>query len=149
MRATSREIDETGNAAWWDYESVALPLSYPGVGKSPYHRPLRSTPPARPGIAVILPAALVVYAALALGVARWWISGLAAPAIGLLLWRLHPRARFAAYIFFSVVALRGLATRRWGALAFALAAVALMQTPSARRAWPRLRRGRTRGDGFC
>lgn len=103
----------------------------------------------RPTVAVLLPAALLAYAGLALGVARWWISGLAAPVIALWLWRRHPRARFAAYVFFSVVALRGVVGHRWAALAFAAVAVALMQTPAARRAWPRLRPGPTRGDRFC
>ncbi len=103
----------------------------------------------RPPVALLLPGALVVYAILALGVAGWWVSGLAAPVIALLLWRRHPRARFAAYVFLSVVALRGALTRHWAALAFAALAVALLQTPAARGAWPRLRPGRTRGDRFC
>lgn len=95
---------------------------------------------------MLLPAALIAYALLALGVARWWISGLAAPLIAALLWRRHPRARFAAYVFFSVVAVRGLAGRHWAAMLFAVAAVAVMQTPAALRAWPRLRPGRTRAE---
>ena len=103
----------------------------------------------RPPVAVLLSAALLVYAGLALGAARWWVSGLAALVIALLLWRRHPRARFAAYVFFSAVTVRGVLTRHWAALAFASLAVALMQTPAARRAWPRLRPGRTRGDRFC
>lgn len=98
----------------------------------------------RPAVAVLLPLALLAYAVVALGVARWWVSGLAAPVVGALLWRRHPRARFAAYVFFSVVALRGLVGRHWAAVLFAAGAVVLMQTPAARRAWPRLRPGRTR-----
>ncbi|PYN59560.1 MAG: hypothetical protein DMD92_08665 [Candidatus Rokuibacteriota bacterium] len=97
----------------------------------------------------LLPAALLVYAVLALGLARWWVSGLAAPVIAFLLWRRHPRARFAAYVFLSVVALRGVLTRHWLAFTFAALAVALMQTAAARRTWPPLRAGRTRGDRFC
>ena len=97
----------------------------------------------------LLPAALLVYSVLALGLAGWWVSGLAAPVIAFLLWRRHPRARFAAYVFLSVVALRGLLSRRWLAFAFAALALALMQTAAARRAWPPLRPGRTRGDRFC
>jgi len=97
----------------------------------------------------LLPAALLVYAVLALGLARWWVSGLAAPVIAFLLWRRHPRARFAAYIFLSVVALRGALTRHWIAFTFAVLAVALLQMPAARQAWPPLRAGRTRGDRFC
>jgi hypothetical protein len=103
----------------------------------------------RPAVALLLPAALLVYAVLALGLARWWVSGLAAPVIAFLLWRRHPRARFAAYVFLSVVALRGARARHWVAFTFAALAVALMQTPASRRAWPPLRPGRTRGDRFC
>jgi hypothetical protein len=98
----------------------------------------------RPAVAVLLPLALLGYALLALGVAHWWISGLAAPVIAGLLWRRHPRARFATYVFLSVVALRGAVGRHWAALAFAAIAVALMQIAAARRAWPRLRPGATR-----
>ena len=100
---------------------------------------MSSTVPDRPVVAILLPAVLLVYAGWALGVARWWISGLAAPVIAALLWRFHPRARFAAYVLFSVVALRGALARHGTALAFAAAAIALMQTPAARRVWPRLR----------
>ncbi len=103
----------------------------------------------RPAAAVLLPVTLLGYAVCALGLARWWISGLAAPVIALLLWRLHPRARFAAYVFFAVVALRGVVGRHWAAVLFALAAVALMQTAGARRAWPRLRPGHPRAGEFC
>lgn len=98
----------------------------------------------RPAVAILLPVALLAYALLALGVARWWVSGLAAPVVAALLWRRHPRARFAAYIFFSVVLLRGLAAGAWAAVLFAAAAGALMQTAGARRAWARLGPGRTR-----
>jgi type VI protein secretion system component VasK len=98
----------------------------------------------RPAVAILLPVALLAGALLALGVARWWVSGLAAPVVAALLWRRHPRARFAAYIFFSVVLLRGLAAGAWAAVLFAAAAVALMQTAAARRAWARLGPGRTR-----
>jgi hypothetical protein len=103
----------------------------------------------RPAVAVLLPVTLLGYAVWALGLARWWISGLAAPVIAVLLWRLHPRARFAAYVFFSVVTLRGVVGRHWAAALFAVAALALMQTSAARRVWPRLRPGRTRTGSFC
>src|SRR5947208_14550339 len=103
----------------------------------------------RPAVAVVLPLALVAYACVALGVAHWWVSGLVAPVVAFLLWRRHPRARFAAYVFLSVVALRGVLTRHWLAFTFAALAVALMQTAAARRTWPPLRAGRTRGDRFC
>ena len=93
----------------------------------------------RPVVTILLPLALLGYALVAAGVTHWWISGLAAPVVAILLWRVHPRARFAAYVFLSVVALRGALTHRWAAVAFAAAAVALMQTAAARRVWPRLR----------
>jgi hypothetical protein len=73
----------------------------------------------RPLVAWLVPSALLAYAAFALGVARWWISGLAAPVVAVLLWRRHPRSRFSAYVFLSVVAIRGVATHRWPVLALA------------------------------
>src|SRR5213592_5088697 len=94
----------------------------------------------RPAVAVVLPLALVAY---------WWVSGLVAPVVAALLWRRHPRARFAAYVFLSLVALRGALAHRWAALAFAVVVVALMQTAAARRAWPRLRPGAARAAEFC
>ena len=106
------------------------------------------TDPERPVVVPLLAVVLLVYACLALGWMGWWISGVAAPGIATLLWHRHPRARFAAYVFFSAVALRGLATRSWASALFAALAVALMQLPSARRVWPRLRPGlgAARGD---
>jgi len=98
-------------------------------------------------VVVALAGSLLVYAVVALGVRHWWISGAAAPVVAYLLWRAHPRARFAAYVFFSVVALRGALRGSWGALAYALAAIALLQTPAALRAWPRLRFGERPGRG--
>jgi hypothetical protein len=65
--------------------------------------------------------------------------GLAAPYVALLLWRRHARARFAAYVFFTHEALRGLHFRHADAVAVALAAVALLQLPAARRWAPSLR----------
>jgi hypothetical protein len=82
--------------------------------------------------------ALVAYAVFALWTARWWISGLAAPLVALLLARRQARARFSAYVFFSVVAVRTAVTGHWGSTLFALGAIALMQTPAALRVWPRL-----------
>src|SRR2546429_390340 len=99
----------------------------------------------RPAVAVVLPLALVAYACVALGVAHWWVSGLVAPVVAALLWRRHPRARFAAYVFLSLVALRGALAHRWAALAFAVVVVALMQTAAPRRRWPRLRPGAFEG----
>ena len=131
-----------------DYESVALPLSYPGAGDSPYHRPLRLTSPDRPAVAWLLPAALVACAAVALGARAWGLSGAAALVVAALPWRRHPRARFAAYVYGSALALRGLVRQQWVALAFAAGAIALLQLAAARRAWPRLspRRG---PRGWC
>jgi hypothetical protein len=65
--------------------------------------------------------------------------GLAAPYVALLLWRRHARARFAAYVFFTHEALRGLHFRHVDAVAVALAAIVLLQLPSARRWAPSLR----------
>jgi hypothetical protein len=83
--------------------------------------------------------ALLAYAAFALLVARWWISGLAAPVVALLLALRHRRARFSTYVFLSVVAGRGVVMAYWPATAFALAALATLQTAPALRLWPRLR----------
>jgi hypothetical protein len=94
-------------------------------------------PPAGRAIATGLVTALLVYAAYALA-AGWWISGLAAPVVAGLLAMRHARARFSAYVFFSVVAVRGLFGRSLLVLGFAVAAVLVLQARAARRAWPRL-----------
>ena len=65
--------------------------------------------------------------------------GLAAPSVGVLLWRRHPRCRFAAYVFLSHEIVRGVHFRRWDAVAIALAWIALLQLPAARRYAPSLR----------
>lgn len=65
--------------------------------------------------------------------------GLVAPYVGLLLWRRHRRARFAAYLFLTHEAARGLHFGHWDAVAVALAWVALLQLPAARRYAPSLR----------
>ncbi len=93
----------------------------------------------------LLPLACVAYAALALLTRHSWISAVAGTLVSLFLWRRVRRARFAAYIFFSAMAIRGALTAAWPALAFAGAAVLLMQTPAALAAWPRLRPGAVRG----
>jgi hypothetical protein len=92
----------------------------------------------------LLAGSLVVYAAFALGVRQSWVSGFVAPVVAVLLWNRHPRARFAAYVFFSVLGARGALAEVWALPAYALAALALMQTPPALRAWPRLTLGRGR-----
>ena len=88
-------------------------------------------------VVVALLAGLVAYAVVAL-LARRWVTGLAAPIVAVLLAIRHPRARFSAYVFLSVVALRGLVVGAWPLVAFGCAGVLVLQTPAARRAWPRL-----------
>jgi hypothetical protein len=65
--------------------------------------------------------------------------GLAAPYVAWLVWRRHPRARFAAYVFLTHEAVRGLHLRRWDAVALAALWVLLLQLPAARRWLPSLR----------
>jgi hypothetical protein len=83
-------------------------------------------------------AALIGYAVIAPSVGHRWISGVVAPAVAVLLWRRHPRARFAAYIFLSAVGVRAALEGQWPALLFAATAILVLQTPAARRVWPRL-----------
>ena len=97
-------------------------------------------------VVALLPAACVAYAAAALTWRHAWIAAAAGALVALLLWWRHPRARFAAYVFFSAMALRSAVTGAWPTLAFAVLAVLVMQTPPARAAWPRLRPGRVRSD---
>ncbi len=65
--------------------------------------------------------------------------GLAAPYVAWLVWRRRPRARFAAYVFLSHEAVRGLHFHRRDALAIAVLWVLLLQLPAARRYMPSLR----------
>jgi hypothetical protein len=95
---------------------------------------------------LLMPAALVLYAIVAFAWFDRWPSAAAALVVALLLWRRHSRARFSAYIVFSAVAARAALAGEWPMLALALAAVGVMQTPPAARAWPRLRPGATRAD---
>ena len=101
----------------------------------------------RPSFAVVaLATSLLVYAGIA-AAWHWWPSALMAPLVAALLWRRHPRARFTAYVFFSVLAARGALTGVWALPIYALAAVGMLQTASARAAWPRLTPAwRGRGD---
>jgi hypothetical protein len=92
----------------------------------------------RPFVIGLVVVALLAYSVVALGVQSRWISGLASAVVAWLLWQRHSRARFAAYIFLSAVALRSLTTRRWTTFSFAVAVLFVLQTPAARRAWPRL-----------
>jgi hypothetical protein len=99
--------------------------------------------PAERVVVVAMAGGLVVYAVIALAAHRW-ISGLVAPGVAALLaWR-HPRARFSAYVFFSALAFRGLVAGSWPLALFASAGIVALQTPPARRAWPRLVAGATR-----
>jgi hypothetical protein len=65
--------------------------------------------------------------------------GLAAPWVAWLLWRRAPRARFAAYVFLTHEAVRGLHGHRWAAVAVAALGVLLLQLPAARRWAPSIR----------
>ena len=91
-------------------------------------------------MAVALPLTLLAYAVAAL-VAGWWLSAAVAPVVAWLLWRRHPRARFTAYIFLSVLLARALLIASWPLALFALGAIGALQLPAARRTWPRLTRG--------
>ena len=81
---------------------------------------------------------LVAYTVFAL-TRGWWPSAVGAPIVAWLLWRCHRRARFAAYIFFSVMIARALLTSAWCLALFALVMIGALQLPAAQRAWPRLR----------
>jgi hypothetical protein len=93
-------------------------------------------------VRIVLAVALLLYAAVAL-LEGWWPSAVFAPVVAWLLWRRHRRARFAAYIFFSVMTVRGILTGSWPLVLFALAVIGAFQLPAARRAWPRLTPGRS------
>jgi hypothetical protein len=87
------------------------------------------------------------YAAIAAYQQRW-PSTVAASVVAALLGWSHRRARFAAYIFFTALALRGALTGVWALPVYGGIVLAAMQTAPARRAWPRLVRGRLLGgDG--
>jgi hypothetical protein len=90
-------------------------------------------------VAIVLPAVLLVYAAVAVAL-HWWPSAIVAPVVAWLLWRKHRRARFTAYVFFSVMTARALLIVSWPLALFALGAIGALQLPAARRAWPRLTR---------
>ena len=90
---------------------------------------------------------IVVYAAIGAYEHRW-PSVIAGSVLAALLASAHRRARFAAYIFFTAVAIRGAVTGRWTLPLYAGVVLLVMQTAPARRAWPRLQRGRLfGGDG--
>jgi hypothetical protein len=84
---------------------------------------------------------MVIYGAIAASQRRW-VSTVAAAVVAVLLACSHRRARFAAYIFFSALAVRGTVTGVWALPLYGGIVLAAMQTAAARRAWPRLARGR-------
>ena len=94
----------------------------------------------------VIPLSLLAYAVVALA-GGWWLSGLAAPLVAWLLWTRHARARFAAYVLLTVVAVRALVAGPWWLAAYAMAVILVLQAPGARRAWPRLRPGFAPGPG--
>src|SRR5262245_21553240 len=65
--------------------------------------------------------------------------GVAAPYVAWLVWGRHPRARFAAYVFFTHEVVRGVHFQRWDAVALAGVWILLLQLPAARRWEPSLR----------
>jgi hypothetical protein len=65
--------------------------------------------------------------------------GLAAPYVAWLVWRRHPRARFATYVFLTHEAARGLHGHRWDAVLVAVLWVLVLQLPPARRSLPAIR----------
>jgi len=89
-------------------------------------------------LALGLALALAGYATFALAIGHWWVSGVAAPAVAGLMLARHRRARFSAYIFFSVVVARGVLTGWWMLAGGAVGAILLLQTPLALRTWPRV-----------
>src|SRR6185503_2045170 len=86
-------------------------------------------------VVIALVGALAVYAVLAL-LGHRVVSGIVAPLVALLLAFRHRRARFSAYVFFSALAYRAVVAGAWPLALFAGAAILLLQTPPARRAWP-------------
>src|SRR4030081_3974485 len=96
-------------------------------------------------VVVVLVSSLLVYSGVAI-TRHWWPSAVVAPLVAGLLWRRHRRARFSAYVFFSVLAARGAITHVWALPLYALPALGLMQTAAARvaRAPPAPGRARAR-----
>jgi len=91
----------------------------------------------RPGLVL----SLLVYGIAGAAAGRW-VALASSLLVAVLLWRRYRRARFATYVFFTIVAIRGALTGSWWAFAYAVAAVLVLQTAAARRQWPRLTLGR-------
>ena len=87
---------------------------------------------------------LIAYVAVAARQQHWG-SALAACIVAALLWWSHRRARFAAYVFFTALAVRSALAGPWALAVYAVLALAAMQTAGARRAWPRIVPGRLVG----
>lgn len=120
--------------------------------------------PRRPGVVVALSVCLMLAPVLQLmsvgglrianaapdRVWSWVAYGLAAPYVAWLVWRRHPRARFAAYVFLTHEVVRGVHLHRWDAVGMAALWILLLQLPAARRWLPSLRpaeiRARWRGQ---
>ena len=95
----------------------------------------------------VVVASVVVYAAIGAYQHRW-PSVVTGAVLVVLLASAHRRARFAAYIFFPAVAIRGVLVGNWALPLSAGVVLVVMQTAPARRAGPRLARGRLfGGDG--
>jgi hypothetical protein len=107
--------------------------------------PVRSRParwpsdPAERRVLVLLVLSLAVSATVAVAAEMWWLSGTAALEVAALLAARHARARFAAYILLSALAVRAGLAGRWGLAALSVGGILLLQTPAAGRLWPRLR----------
>src|SRR5207247_9179683 len=101
-----------------------------GAAAARQRRAVHAVRPPRPSPVVVLVASLLVYAGVAV-TRHWWPSAVVAPLVAVLLWRRHRRARFTAYVFFSVLAARGALTGVWALPASTLGAVALRQVPAA------------------
>jgi hypothetical protein len=99
---------------------------------------------ARSAVVGLIVGSVVAYSAIAAYQQRW-ASTVAAAVVAVLLGSFHRRARFAAYIFFTALGLRGALTGMWALPLYGGILLAAMQTPAARRAWPRLVPGRLRG----
>jgi hypothetical protein len=100
--------------------------------------------PARSIVVCTIAGSLLVYAAIAAREHRWGSAVAAGIVAALLSWS-HRRARFAAYVFFTALAVRGALAGIWALPLYAGLALAAMQTAAAQRAWPRLVPGRLVG----
>ena len=92
-------------------------------------------------VPVAIPLVLAAYGAWAVIAHGRWISPLAALLVAALLLRRHRRARFAAYVFLSAAAVRAATQGESIVVAGAVLVVLALQSPAARRAWPRLTPG--------